>query len=413
MKPSTPRGSVQMPQWSADPTRVGARKRVLIRSIWILLLLLVAACDSQKDPESDYERPPATGDGWETAYLHDVGVDAAPLLDLLDVISSTDDHLIHGLLIIKDQKLVFEEYWPGMDLDPETLQQIARSFDRNTLHYVASVSKSITSALCGLALDQGLLKTVDDTLFSFFPQYEHLLNDDNRNITLRHLLSFSSGYEWNEFEYDFGDPRDSHYQMFNTIDPMGYLLGRAMISIPGSEFLYNSGDTNLLGEIIRKKSSASTLIDFAKENLFDPLGIEDFSWRRFSMVPELTFASGGASLRPRDMAKIGLLYLNSGVWDGRRILSDDWVDASTTMSTPLTGDYQPLYGYGYNWWLGRFAYGATNVAYYRAAGWGGQDVFVFPELEMVVVFTAGGYYESRPLRANDIIEDYILPALGR
>ncbi len=379
---------------------------------WLLgLLLLVTACDSQTNPSGEYRRPPETGDGWATASPADVGVDESVLVDLLDLINRTDNHLIHSLLIVRDQKLVFEEYWSGTDLRPEDLGEVERDFDRNMLHYVASVSKSLTSALCGVAIEHGFIESIDDSLFSFFPRRDHLLNDDNRGITLRHLLSFTSGYDWNEFEYAFGDPRDSHYQMFNTIDPLGYLLGRTVNTTPGDVFLYNSGDTNLLGEIIRKTSLSATLVDFAQEHLFEPLGIDDYSWIRFAMAPELTFASGGASLRPRDMAKLGALYLNDGVWNGTRILSSDWVRSSTTISIPLAGDYGSLYGYGFNWWLGRFTHRGNFVDYYRAAGWGGQDVYVVADLNLVVVFTAGGYYASRPLSASGMMEDYILPAI--
>ena len=129
------------------------------------------------------------------------------------------------------------------------------------------------------------------------------------------------------------------------------------------------------------------------------------------MADEVTFASGGASLRPRDMAKLGALYLNGGVWNGERIVSAQWVEASTRQSIPLVGQYRSLYGYGYNWWLGRSEYVDREVEYFRAAGWGGQYVYVFPELELVIVFTAGGFYETRPLNVNDIIEDYIFLAI--
>ncbi len=369
------------------------------------------ACDSS-EPGIDIDRPPQNGDGWETAFPQQVGIDSAPLADMLDLIASTENHLIHSLLIVKDRKLVLEEYWPGVDLDPETLGPVERRFDRNTLHYVASVSKSITSALLGIAVDQRLVASVDDSVSSYFPEYPQIETSDKVGITLRHLLSFSSGLEWNEFVYDFGDPRDSHNQMFGTIDPVGFLLGRPLTFASGSRFHYNSGDTNILGEIIRMTSGSNNLLEFANEYFFDPLGIEDYTWRRFPMAPEVTFASGGASLRPRDMAKLGAVYLNGGVWNGERIVPERWVDESTRMAVPLSGTYRTLYGYGYNWWLGRFPVGNSRVDYFRAAGWGGQDVYVIPELEMVIVFTAGAYHEAGALSVEELIEDYILRAAG-
>jgi len=377
----------------------------------VVALSLATACDSPTGPGTDYQKPVQTGDGWQTASLESVGMDPAPLQNLLQLIDDTDDHMIHSILIIKDQRLVFEEYWPGTDLVPESLAPVERNFDRETLHYVASVSKSITSALAGIALDMGLIGGVDDLLFPYFPEYEELRNDDNGPVTLRHLLSFSSGYDWNEFVYGFDDPRDSHYQMFRSQDPVRYLLGRPMVTQPGAEFRYNSGDTNLVGEIVRRASSSATLIDFAVEHLFSPLGIDAWEWTSFGWAPKVIFASGGASLRPRDMAKLGALYLEGGLWNGVRVVSQTWVAESTEMAVPLIGNYQTLYGYGYNWWLGRFHFRGESVEYFRAAGWGGQDVFVIPDLEMVIVFTAGGYYETRPLSVTDIMEDHILGAV--
>jgi len=240
----------------------------------IFLLLVAVACDSPAALDHGYERPQQTDDGWETASLHEVGMDAGPLLDLLDLISITEDHMIHSLLIVKDQKLVFEEYWPGVDLRPENLDPVTRDFDRETLHYVASVSKSITSALVGIALDRGAIGSVDDSPFSFLPEYAHLSTANNAPITLDHLLSFSSGYEWNEFVYGFDDPRDSHNQLFATFDPIGHLLARPVVTVPGMVFNYNSGDTNILGEIVRRITGSLTLVDFADRYLFQPLDID-------------------------------------------------------------------------------------------------------------------------------------------
>jgi CubicO group peptidase (beta-lactamase class C family) len=376
-----------------------------------LLLLVAVACDSPAAPDQGFARPPQTGDGWETALLRDVGMHAVPLLDLLDLIDSTDNHLLHSLLIVKDRKLVFEQYWPGTDLTPENLSPVEREFDRETLHYVASVSKSLTSALVGIAVDRAAIGGVGGSPFSYLPAYAHLRTQANEPITLAHLLSFSSGYDWNEFVYGFDDPRDSHNQMFATADPIGHLLARPVVTPPGSVFHYNSGDTNILGDIVRRATGSETLVEFADRYLFQPLGIDRYEWFRFPLADEVTFASGGASLRPRDMAKLGALYVNRGVWNGRRILSAQWVDASVRQSIPLPHNSGSLYGYGYNWWLGRLQYADRQVEYFRAAGWGGQDVYVVPELHMVVVFTAGAFYENRPLSNRVLIEEYIFEAI--
>jgi CubicO group peptidase (beta-lactamase class C family) len=147
------------------------------------------------------------------------------------------------------------------------------------------------------------------------------------------------------------------------------------------------------------------------DHLFGPLGIERFAWIRFGQGGQLAFASGGVSLRPRDMAKLGLLYLQGGAWEGRRVVSQAWVNESTDQAIPLVGQYRTLYGYGYNWWLGRSPYRSGTVEYYRAAGWGGQYIYVFRALDLVLVVTSGGYYEDVGIGINDLIERYVLAAI--
>ncbi len=379
----------------------------------VVIACVSSACGSPTDPDLRYRVPEETSDGWQTASVESVGMDPRPLEELLALVDGTPGHLLHALLIVKDGKLVFEEYWPGVDLTPESLEQVERDFDRETLHYVASVSKSLTSALAGIAVDRGFIRSVQDSLFAHFPEHADLRTGGRARISVEHLLSFSSGYDWNEHVYGFDDPRDPHHQMFHAADPIRQLLGRALVGEPGAAFLYNSGDTNLLGELVRRASSSGTLVRFAEDNLFGPLGIERYGWVRFGPGDTLTFASGGASLRPRDMAKLGLLYLRGGTWEGRQIVSRAWVDASTRMTVPLVGDYRTLYGYGYNWWLGRSPFRGGRAEYFRASGWGGQDIYVYPALNLVLVFTAGAYYDDLGLSINDLIEGYLFAAMDR
>jgi len=390
--------------------RTAKRLEILLACI---LAAASAACNWPFGLDSLYPRPPDTGDGWETASLDDVGMDPTPLLALRALIDTTPDLFIHSVLIARHGKLVFEEYWPGTDLDPLTLAPVEHPFDRETLHYVASVSKSVTSALMGIALDQGLVESVQDLLFAHFPDYADLRTEASGQITLAHLLGFSSGYDWNEHVYGFDDPRDSHYQMFTATDPVAYLLGRPVNTVPGTTFRYNSGDANLTGEIIHRVVGM-TLPEFADRYFFQPLDIDTYTWRMLDLAPDIAFASGGLSLRPRDMAKLGALYLNGGTWHGERVVAAAWVEVSTTLATSLPEAWTAAgygYGYGYNWWLGRSQLGTGTVEYSRALGWGGQDVVAFPALDLVVVFTAGAYYEERPFGIGELIERYVLPAI--
>lgn len=378
-------------------------------SAHLVVLLALAACDSATGPEPDWT-PPETGDGWAIGAPESVGMAREPLVALEQKIDGTPDHRIHGIVVVRHGVLVFERYWPGTDLEPGTLAPVDRDFDRDKLHYVASVSKSLTSALLGIAMDRTGAGSVGDSIFRYFPEHVDLADSARAAITLEHLLTFSSGLEWNEFVYGFDDPRDSHNQMFAADDPVRYLLERPVTFPSGSRFHYNSGDTNLLGDVIRRMTSAATLVEYADDRLFAPLGIEAFAWLRFPQAPEVTFASGGASLRPRDMAKFGQLYLDGGSWNGVQVVPPAWVVASTREAIPLV-DQGALYGYGYNWWLGRSRFRDGQVDFALAAGWGGQYIFVYPALDLVVVHTGGGYYDDRPLGVHTLVQDYILDAI--
>jgi CubicO group peptidase (beta-lactamase class C family) len=380
------------------------------------LAALSLACESpaasvqENDPVSLYEIPEQAGDGWPTASAETVGLSIEALDRLTQRISTTPRHQIHGILIARHGQLVFENYWPGWDLTPGTRTTAFREFDRTTRHYAASVSKSITSIVTGIAVEDGSIESVDATLFSFFPDYAHLESEAKSRMTVGTLLSFSSGLDWNEFVYGFDDPRDSHFQMFRAEDPLGFLLGREVVAEPGTTFIYNSGDTNLLGEIVRRATSSGSFLDFLDARLFGPLGITDYEWTGFG--PGLTFASGGAYLLPRDMAKLGQLYLDGGSWQGQQIVTREWVDASVEVAVPV-GDWQNElhHSYGFNWWLGQSRHDGRSVDFFHAMGWGGQDIFVYPELDAVVVLTRGGFFERLPHSTVFLLDNLILEAI--
>jgi CubicO group peptidase (beta-lactamase class C family) len=190
-------------------------------------------------------------------------------------------------------------------------------------------------------------------------------------------------------------------------------LRKETVADPGPKFIYNSGTTNLLGEIIRRTSSM-TLADFAEQYLFAPLDINVYEWYPFPSQPEMMVASSTLYLRPRDMAKIGQLYLDGGMWQGTRVVSEDWVSQSTRKVIGVVASESAIPNlnpaYGYQWWLGTFPTGEIET--YFAAGYGGQFIFVLPEPEMVVVFTAGGFEDGNYDALLQIVNDYILPAAG-
>lgn len=399
--------------------------RVLARwagiSSWLLtataLPAVVISCDDvvENGVVYTYRVPQQTSDGWETAALGEVGLDTVPFIELMNELLNRNDRHVHGIVVARDGKLAFEEYFPGEDLDLSHLSDgiafIYREFDRTTLHCLASDTKSITSVLLGIAIDEGLVEGLDATLFSFFPDYSNLSDATKSQITLAHMLAMASGLPWNE-DYPFDDIRNDLTAMVFSEDPIAYVLSKSTVAAPGAQFIYNSGTTNLLGEVVRRASDV-TLWEFAEQHLFGPLGIGTYEWYPFPNASEMAVASSTLYLRPRDMAKIGQTYLNAGLWNGGRVVSEDWVIGSTTHAIDVPASENPvpayLHGYGRQWWLGTFP--ATNTDFYTAAGWGGQFIIVIPEYDMVVVITAGDFDHPTYDALLGMVDDYLVTAV--
>jgi CubicO group peptidase (beta-lactamase class C family) len=211
----------------------------------------------------------------------------------------------------------------------------------------------------------------------------------------------TSGLDWGEWEYPYGDPRNPSTQMYRSEDPVQFVLDRPMKSEPGVEWFYNSGGSHLLSALIQKYTEMTTL-EFANRYLFEPLGIYDVSWNQD--VNGICAGGGGLSLRPRDMAKFGYLYLNDGVWDGRQIVSSNWTKNSTKSVYPL-GNLTPEWnhaGYGYQWWT------IPSLGVFYALGYRGQKIYVFPAYDMIVVFTA---LLSDTTTEDQILTKVIIPSI--
>jgi CubicO group peptidase (beta-lactamase class C family) len=211
----------------------------------------------------------------------------------------------------------------------------------------------------------------------------------------------TSGLRWNEMELPYSNRGNDLIRLFYVSDPVEYILTKPLVTEPGTAWYYNGGNTNLLGEVIRQ-ATGQRMDAFAEKRLFAPLGIVDYEWDFIN--PDMIHASGNLRLRPRDMAKFGYLYLNGGVWNGEQIVSRAWVEASTRAhAVPRWAN-----GYGYQWWLRTYHSSSEAVDAYYAAGWGGQEIIVFPDLDMVLVFTGGNYVDESPV--DEIVTRYILPA---
>jgi CubicO group peptidase (beta-lactamase class C family) len=377
-------------------------KRRAAKTLWLIAFAALGIFSCGKDtvvnpPAYTYRIPEQTDDGWQTASLADVGIDENVISGAIDRINYKLYKEVHGILIVKDGKLVFEEYFSGQSFDGSFTK-----FDKNTRHDLASVTKSFTSALIGIAIDHGLIQDVHAKVFDFFPGYADLRNDEKDKITLEHLLTMSAGLQWDEWSYPYTDSRNSFVSMNNSGDPIRYVLSRPVAEVPGSKFVYNSGLSITLGGIITNISDQS-FDAFVKENLFSPLGIANYYWWKY---PNGTFQTGGGLyMLPRDMAKFGYLYLNNGMWDGRQIISKEWVEQSTQAHLAIDS----YWNYGYQWWLRTYHAGSRDDKAFAARGSGGQYIFVFPSLEMVVVFTGGNY--STPEPVDEILTRFILPAV--
>ena len=213
----------------------------------------------------------------------------------------------------------------------------------------------------------------------------------------------TSGLEWNEQDVFYTELENDIVQLFVVEDPVEFVLAKRLIHPPASQWYYNGGGVNLLGEIIQR-CSGERLDEFAQEHLFSPLEITGAEW--VFINPDFVYASGDIKLRSRDLAKIGQLVLNGGTWNGTRIVSEEWVEAMTRKWVSLN----PGNGYGFLWWAEDYSMGAYSVHAVEANGWGGQSIMVFSDLDSVVVFTGGNYLQQN--RLDEVVSRYILPALG-
>ena len=314
--------------------------------------------------------------GWRSSAPEEQGIDSETLADMMEVIQERD-HNLDSLTIARNGYVVTDAYF--------------YPFTRDTKHIIHSCTKSIVSALIGIAIENGYIESVDQSVLSFFPEKTAANSDAAKEtLTLEHLLMMGSGL----------DCRDSYLYNWRGLNEMRasndwvqYMLDLPMVSDPGTHFEYCNGASYLLAAIIQETTGMSAL-EFAEVNLFGPLGITDVDW---PASPEgVNYGWGEMYLKPHDMAKIGFLYLNDGRWEEKQIIPSSWVHAS---SSPQIASGTLSDNYGYQWWV-------DSGGYYMALGYAGQFIFVVPEKNMVVVFTSGGDFPV----PETLLDNFILPA---
>lgn len=380
--------------------------------IIVVISLLFASCSDGTSDRYTYRPPGNINDGFDVGSLGEAGIDPAGLEEAVDAIRNGKYREVHSMLIFKDGKLVFEEYFRGHKFKYESAGHHGElvDWDRTMLHGVMSVTKSICSACIGIAVDKGFIESVDQSIFDYLPDHQYLKKDGKEKITIENLLTMASGLAWNEWALPYANPENDVIKSYFAEDAVAYYLGKPLDFEPGTSFNYSGGCNYVLGEILRN-ATGMDLDEFSGKYLFGPLDIEPYFWDKYrnGMID----AAGSLKIKPRDMAKIGATFLGRGIWKGTRIISERWVEKS---SVPYPAhnwindwdDHYGMRGYSYMWWTHSFLHKGKKTDLYYASGWGGQYIMVIPGLNTVVVFTGGNYTTFRP--PFEILKKYILPA---
>lgn len=343
-----------------------------------------AAQEATSEADNPHDAAPWPTKEWSTSTPEEQGLDSAQLEKANQRINDNYPN-IYSLLVIRHGYLVYEKYYQGMDV--------------NSYNPVYSVTKSVMSALTGIALNENILENIDQKVSDLIPDYFTSVEDQKKKeISLKNVLTMTGGLETIDSDYD---------SYFSSPDWLAYALSKPVSDDLGKVFVYNTGLTHFLSGILTEESNMSTK-EFAENYLFDSLNIHIKRW-------DSDFAGhygGGAGLylTPREMAKFGYLYLNKGKWEEKQIIPEEWVAASTSKQINVG----PGLDYGYLFWIQDMTDKATDTTYhtYRADGAGGQKIIVIPELDMVVVVTAD-LYTSALDKTDDqqMVEDYVLPAV--
>lgn len=332
-----------------------------------VLLILFSGCKK----ENNFEEKVA----WQEKSLIEVGIDSSKLSFMKQKIVSSMPY-VDAFLIVKNGFLVYEEYFNG--------------YSRNQKHLICSDTKSITNILNGILLKKHFINNLDQKILDFFPEYKDINPDPRiKQLTIRNMMSFTSGLshdEWNT--------------VWETSDMIKTYLARDFVADPGMRFNYETPASQILSSLVNKTTGMNAS-KFAQKELFSKLGILDFDWP----ADANNFNYGGykSYFRPYDMLKFGYLYLKRGVWQNDTIVNPSFVDSCTIAHS--AGGKPHFEKYGYNWWV------TTNNGFnaFFAGGFGGQYIYVVPELNLVVVITCNT--DEHRENARFLINDFVVPAI--
>jgi len=355
----------------------------------ILTILFVLNLSAQKT--YTYSPPETLNDGWQTNSLKEKGYDTKLLKVLFEKLLYTDEHDIHSMLVVKDDEILLEEYF--------------EDYKANTQHDLRSTSKSIRSLLLGIALDKGFIKSIDDPISKYLKTLKPKKNLDERKdaITIKHLITMSAGWDCNDWDKKSKGQED---RVYKKKDWLQYTLDLPMINDPGEVSTYCSMGVTLMTQII-VEASGMPIDAFANKFLFEPMDITNVGWNHTSKKSVIN-ASKRLYMTPRDMAKIGKLILQKGEWNDQQLVSSEWIEAATTPKTKITG-----MDYGYLWLNIPFQLkDGSFITSKVATGNGGQYIMVFPQYNMIAIFTGGAYNSAKDKIPFAIVKDVLLPTFS-
>jgi len=316
------------------------------------------------------------GTYWELTTPEEQGIDSQKLLEMLQKVKK-EKYNSHSIIIIRNHRLVLETY-----ICPYT-----RDIPQNT----RSASKSMVSALVGIALREKWIDSLDRTVYSYLPQYfKNQADPRKKKITLRHLVTMASGLRIEDQSSQTGGG-----PILSSSNPVKMTLESPMSENPGERFNYLTPLLNVMS-LILTKTTGKNLKKLADTYLFAPLGIKDVQWKRDRMGNYIS----DAVLTPLEMAKFGVMFLDKGKWEGKQVVPEDWVEESTKIQISPPDTEWDGQKYGYWWWRSP----SQNI--YMALGWGGQGIFVFPDWNMVIVTTG-----SNLGGALSVVFNLIIPAV--
>jgi len=378
-----------------------------LRCATILICILLAGSNA---PAQDEDAITARSD-WEVVLPSAVGLDGTLLAKSTEDILAGRRGNIHAFLVLRHGKLAHEAYFAGRsELWFEGYRHVEHGI--GVKHELRSISKSFTATLVGIAIDQGLIESVDVRLSAALPDYSALLTNQKAGITLRHLLTMSAGLRWAEGGQVENDADDDQYDLEEADDPVQVVLSRELVAPPGTEFDYSGGLTQVLAAVV-EQATGRPFLEYAETALFGPLGIRDWEW--FALGNARPASWVGLKLTARDMAKLGQLYLNEGQWHGRQIVSPGWVDAALAAQidrpAPQTPSYVAHTGYGYQWWYDELDWRGHPLVFHSAVGHAGQRIIVLRDQDIVVAIFAGLYEPGNAWTPEAIVREYVLPGI--